>query len=134
MKKRDELACQSSCLNKAADDELVFVLLERDVASAATVRFWVNERIRLGKNTPADPQIREALAWADQAESSSIEPPLGVYLTNDRLQSLVAEAYVSGRADGRILKFEERGDFMRSAVTRIVSAVLSSGGVDPWQS
>lgn len=68
MKKRDELAHESSCLNKAHDDELLFVLLERDAAAAATVRFWVAERIRLGKNKADDPQIIEALYWAESVE------------------------------------------------------------------
>jgi hypothetical protein len=71
MKKSDELANPSSCFNKAGDSELMFVLLERDVAAAATVRYWVHERLRLGKNTPADPQIREALAWADSVENGT---------------------------------------------------------------
>jgi hypothetical protein len=65
MRKRDELADPNSCLNKAADNEWLFVLLGRDQASAATVRFWVAERIRLGLNEADDPKLVEAGRWAE---------------------------------------------------------------------
>src|SRR5262245_17562937 len=66
MLKRDELSHPSSCLSRARDDEMIFVLLGRDPAAAATIRFWIQERIRLGKNRPSDPQIvgAEECAWA----------------------------------------------------------------------
>jgi hypothetical protein len=63
MRKRDEVADPGSCLNKARDDEWLFVLLGRDPAAPAAVRAWVQERIRLGKNTPGDPQVMEAEGW-----------------------------------------------------------------------
>lgn len=68
MRKRDELADPNSCMSKAKDDELTFVLLERDMAAPATIRFWISERIRLGKNKPDDPQIVEAELCADAME------------------------------------------------------------------
>jgi hypothetical protein len=64
MRKRDEMADPRSCLNKARDDEWLFVLLGRDPAAPAAVRAWIQERIRLGKNTPGDPQLVEAEGWA----------------------------------------------------------------------
>ena len=60
MIKRDEIANPNSCLNRARDDEMLFVLLERDDASPATLRFWISERIKLGKNQPGDAQLVEA--------------------------------------------------------------------------
>lgn len=66
MKKVDELNDKSSCLNRAKDDELVFVLLGRDVAMPETLRFWARLRISEGKNTETDLQITEALALADK--------------------------------------------------------------------
>ncbi len=71
MRKLDELIDQSSCLNKAKMGELLFVLLERDVAAPATIRFWAEKRIRLGKNQPSDAQITEALELADKMERQS---------------------------------------------------------------
>ena len=41
MKKTDELADPTSCLNKARDDERLFVLLARDPAAPVTIRAWV---------------------------------------------------------------------------------------------
>jgi hypothetical protein len=68
MRKRNELSNHSSCLNRAKDDEMLFVLLGRDKATPATIRFWAQERIRLGKNQNIDPQIVAALEMADEIE------------------------------------------------------------------
>ena len=64
MRKLDEIALPSSCLNRARDDEYLFVLLGRDIASPGTIRDWVRRRIALGKNKPDDPQMLEALETA----------------------------------------------------------------------
>jgi len=69
MRKKDELTSPSSCLNKAREDEWLFVLLGRDAAAPAAVRAWIEERVRLGKNTRTDPQIVEAIAWANLVEA-----------------------------------------------------------------
>lgn len=60
MRKCEELIAPHSCLNKAKWNELLFVLLGRDPAAPATIRYWIAERLRLGKNKPEDEQIREA--------------------------------------------------------------------------
>jgi hypothetical protein len=60
MRKRDELTDPRSCLNKARDDERLFVLLERDDAFVATVRYWIEKRIELGKNQRNDAKLTEA--------------------------------------------------------------------------
>lgn len=64
MLKRQELTDPNSCMSKAHDDELIFVLLERDEAAPVAVRAWVEERIRLGLNERNDAKIAEALEWA----------------------------------------------------------------------
>lgn len=74
MRKCEELIDPGSCLNKARNDELLFVLLERDRAFPATVRFWAEERIRLQLNLPGDPKIVSARAVADEVEN--MPPPL----------------------------------------------------------
>lgn len=68
MIKVDEISDRNSCFNRARYDELVFVILERDAAAPATIRFWCSERIRLGKNKPDDEQILKALRDADSME------------------------------------------------------------------
>lgn len=68
MIKSDEVSNPLSCLNRAELDEPVFVLLARDVTASDVVRTWCADRVRAGKNTHADPQIREALALADQMD------------------------------------------------------------------
>ena len=80
MRKHKELSDPNSCLNRARIDEPIFVLLGRDVAAVNTVRFWIEERIRWGKNQRSDAQIIEAQQWIknvqgenpnDQAPASS---------------------------------------------------------------
>lgn len=68
MRKLAELQTPSSCLNRASMGEMLFVLLGRDHASPATIRFWAQERIRIGKNLPSDTQITEAIACAEAIE------------------------------------------------------------------
>lgn len=64
MIKHSEAADPNSCWNKAKDDEIVFVLLERDADAPGTIRDWVARRIRRGKNKPDDAQMIEALECA----------------------------------------------------------------------
>ena len=64
MRKTDELTEPESCMNKALDTEMVFVLLARDVAAPVAIRAWIEERIRTGKNGPIDPQMLNAEYFA----------------------------------------------------------------------
>lgn len=66
MRKRDEFEKLDSCLNRALPDELLFIILGRDIAAPATVRFWASERVRLRKNKWSDAKIIEALEWASE--------------------------------------------------------------------
>lgn len=68
MRKRDELRDPKSCMSRASDDEMTFVLLGRDRAAPATIRAWIAERIRLGRNKPDDDQIIEAERCAETME------------------------------------------------------------------
>lgn len=63
MRKREELTDPNSCLNKAKDDEMLFVLLGRDRASVRAVESWIDERIYLGLNQPEDQKIIDAKHW-----------------------------------------------------------------------
>ena len=73
MTKAKELSEPDSCLNRAKDDELLFVLLSRDYAAPKTIRFWADLRIRLGMNKPDDAQIIEARACAEKFEIQHLE-------------------------------------------------------------
>jgi hypothetical protein len=98
MRKKDELTKEHTCMQHAHDQEMVFVLLSRDAAAPVAIRAWVAERLRLGKNTEDDAQIKDALhiatvmeiegrLWADGTASApaDVEPtvaeskaPLGI--------------------------------------------------------
>lgn len=69
MKKIDELSFPSSCLNKAKDDEFIFVLLERDRAAPYALKQWVEQRIKMGLNKEEDGEILETLQWIDHCMS-----------------------------------------------------------------
>lgn len=71
MIKSEELTNPKSCMSRAADDEMTFVLLGRDAAAPHAIHAWVAERIRLGKNKATDPQIIEALECAARMELSN---------------------------------------------------------------
>lgn len=64
MKKKDELTNPASCMSRAEDDEMTFVLLARDEAAPDAIQSWAAKRVSLGKNKLSDPQIQEALKCA----------------------------------------------------------------------
>lgn len=68
MIKRDTIENSKSCLNKAYDQEQLFIMLARDPAAPVAIRAWIAERLRLGKNNPGDEQIREAYECATLME------------------------------------------------------------------
>lgn len=69
MIKRKEVNDPKSCLNRARDDEMVFVLLGRDRAAATAIRAWARERVWLGLNSHGDAQITESLDLADAIQN-----------------------------------------------------------------
>lgn len=78
MIKREELSNPNSCMSRASEDEMTFVLLGRDVAAPAAIRAWIEERVRLGKNAREDPQILEAMVCATfiQAQHPLVPKPV----------------------------------------------------------
>lgn len=68
MQKQDEIKDPNSCWNKAKPTEKLFILLDRDKAAPNTVRDWCRRRCTMGLNNQFDPQISEALNWADDVE------------------------------------------------------------------
>jgi hypothetical protein len=69
MTRSQELANPNSCFNKAADDELMFVLLERDPCAPAAIRAWVAARLERGIDGVDSKKIVTALAMADEMEN-----------------------------------------------------------------
>jgi hypothetical protein len=68
MRKQFELNEPNSCLNRAANNEMLFVLRSHDVCAPFAIREWCKERILRGKNQPDDSTIKEAMAAADIME------------------------------------------------------------------
>jgi hypothetical protein len=68
MRTSQEISEPTSCLNKAREDEMVFVLLGRDPAAPVAIRAWIEARIRFGKNNFGDAQLVEAERCASAME------------------------------------------------------------------
>lgn len=65
MLKKLEMSTPTSCLNKAAPEEPVFVLRAKDRHAAMTVRHWAT----MAEGTHEAAKIAEARALADQMEA-----------------------------------------------------------------
>jgi hypothetical protein len=84
VRKRDELSNQTSCINRALDHELTFVLLGRDAAAPYAIRRWAAERISSGKNTYDDRQIKEALDTAEAMDRERVNIRYAIKVANER--------------------------------------------------
>ena len=71
MLKRDELATPTSCINRAADDEPVFVLRAKDIAAPWAIREWIKARQEFGLNNKFDAKLLEAERLALQMDEWS---------------------------------------------------------------
>ncbi len=65
MIKRDEVRRPDSCLNRAREDEIVFVLLGRDMTTPITILKWAMERIKISKSAVDSDEIKDAVRMAD---------------------------------------------------------------------
>lgn len=68
MRKLQEISNPNSCMSRAKDDEMTFVLLGRDIVAPAVIREWCRLRCLHGKNSQKDPQITEAMECAEAME------------------------------------------------------------------
>lgn len=64
MLKRDEIEQPTSCINKAAADEPVFVLRAKDPNAAGAVEYWADNAEKSGLHEPW--KVVEARALAQQ--------------------------------------------------------------------
>lgn len=76
MKKSDELNDPQSCLNKAGDDDWIFVLIPEDEDAPDTIRDWIARRIRRGKNKAGDAKLVNAERCARAMEAQQHEREL----------------------------------------------------------
>lgn len=134
MRKKDEISKPGTCLAHAHPDEMVFVLLSRDVAAPATIRFWAAERLRLGKNVESDPKIREALDIARVMEVEGrqwVGDPAGSFVMSEdgELTELVTCESCSARVDPKLatLDTDEGVWFCRPCGRKIASEEQKHG-------
>ncbi len=66
MKRLDEINQPGSCLNKAQDDEPIFVIRAKDPVGASAVRQWAHEAERSGMH--GDNKIAAARALAEDMD------------------------------------------------------------------
>ena len=65
MTKRELLDNPNSCLNKAADDEPVFLLRAQDIWAPEAIKYWAS----LAKNTIGMDKFKESIGCAFMMES-----------------------------------------------------------------
>lgn len=65
MIKREEIANPNSCLNKAAEDEPLFVFRAHDATSDLVVAYW----LQLNQDTLAPEKAAHAVGWIKQAQA-----------------------------------------------------------------
>jgi hypothetical protein len=73
VRKIEEIMNPKSCLNKAAEDELIFVLRANDPAMADTIRSWVTIRVQRKLNKLTDVRIVEAIKLANLVDEDEKE-------------------------------------------------------------
>jgi hypothetical protein len=93
MLKKHELATPTSCLNKAASDEPVFVLRAKDKHAPQTLRLWAT----MAEDFHEPEKIAEARKLADEMEKwrarevaeivAEVVPPLSGYHTHSSPRS-----------------------------------------------
>lgn len=66
MIKSEEISNPDSCLNKAGDEEPVFVLRAHDRTAPFTVRFWITQA--RGRGAP-EAKLKEAQEIVDEMEA-----------------------------------------------------------------
>lgn len=119
MVKLEELTNPKSCMSRAGDHEMTFVLLGRDAAAPAAIRAWIDERVALGKNMTSDEQILEAQHCAD-------------YMQQQRRDRIGLEAATESKAEGGQTQIpslewegktpQERNDIVCGIVERLTRA------------
>jgi hypothetical protein len=74
--KRDEISDPNSCLNRAADDEPVFVLRAKDPLAAKLVEDWAAKAVLEGLHDDAKIQAAWRFAQTMKAwRSKNVQPP-----------------------------------------------------------
>lgn len=66
VRKANEIKTPNSCLNRAADDEPIFVLRAHDSCAPFAIFAWAGARVKNGKNETDDPEIQEAIQLATE--------------------------------------------------------------------
>ena len=143
MIKSKELTDPNSCLNRAADDEIIFVLLERDVATPHAITEWGKERVLRGKNQPDDAQIMEALECAAviakrhnlaDNDGNSFSHNKAIHATfPDPVAALTRLGLELGTSPGTLLvKLEEAGEllhlFQRDTINALANCLVQEAG------
>lgn len=114
MLKKDEIEKHDSCLNRANDDERLFVLLARDLSAPVAIHAWVRDRIKTGKNRLSDPEIISAMATADAMEHERDDAKSGAHARHVAGRVLSMMPDVSGVPSGYTVCLMRNGAITRA--------------------
>lgn len=71
MMKRDEIADPNSCLNRAADDEPLFVLRANDILAMGIVHQWASQYLAMKAEQPEGPTLKQMAKYREAKELAS---------------------------------------------------------------
>jgi len=100
MFKSHELSDPNSCLNRAAGDEMIFVLRAKDPAAASAIRSWIGFRVALGMNKPLDQKLVSAEACAVVMENQCISRHTGFGIDNKQPDRGIAFGGIGNETKG----------------------------------
>jgi hypothetical protein len=72
-RKHEELIDPNSCLNKARDDEMLFILCGDDRSAPSTVMDWIRHRVEFGQNAPTDGKLQCAGSVAEIMDRERVD-------------------------------------------------------------
>ena len=97
MRKKDERENPQSCFNRAEEDDFIFVLLDRDVATPGTIEDWANRRVSMGKNKESDKQIIMARHEAAMVRSELVAA--GKFCSKCQGRGIISDPLMASQCD-----------------------------------
>ena len=91
MWKREELDNPDSCINKAAEDEPVFVLRAKDPCAITTINYWISKRLELLDADPTPTKHDRAKEMSKTKEAHILAMDMEHWRLANRLENAVIE-------------------------------------------
>lgn len=85
MTKKEAIEDPNSCWNKAHDNDIVFILIQKDPQAPKTIQLWAAMRVLFGNDDLNAPKITSALDIADKIDAIQNAKFDGTYPTEGKI-------------------------------------------------